>query len=376
MSYCSRLTACTTLAIICAPVSPTRAQPAPEGGRPVAQTARIAVIQPQRPNALASARQKEDEAKYKDHAHRLDPAHDDFDRPFWEQSMVEYIEHLCGLLHEAGEAGCDLVLLPECCLPIGGCKPATRERLQELCPWAEQRWLEAAAPIARQHQMLIASCYYRAEGEKLYNDAVLMDERGEVAGVYHKVHLPCPLDWDFTEAGLFEAGDEYPLFDTKLGKIGFLICYDIDFPEVATCYALQGADLLLHPTVGYNFPDEEELVGEARLRTRATDNSVPIAYANFGPSPGRSAVYSHNGNQIACAGRQTDALVFADLELGGPRTITWGSNLPYGDHRERLMRKRRPDTYRILTHLRPPFLKPRTEKGQPMYEYAEDVGLK
>ena len=362
------------------------------------QLARLAVIQPARPAALLSAREKEDPETYRNHAHRLDLAHDDFDLAFKQRVIEETIEQLADLLEEAGDAGCDLALLPECCLPIGDPKLAVRERMAEVCLWAEERWLARTRPLARQHDMLIASCYYRAEppgsagvspaGDprgagiparepeaKLHNDAVLMDERGEVAGIYHKVHLPCPLEWDLTEAGVFEAGSEYPLFETRIGRVGFLICYDIDFPEAAACYALQGADLLLHPTVGYNFPDEEEVVGEARLRTRATDHSVPIAYANFGPAPGRSAIYSHNGNQLVCAGRQVEAVAFADVELGGPRPINWGDDLPYGDHRERLARKRRPDTYGLLTERVPPLLAAKTEPGEPFYEYVRDVGL-
>jgi predicted amidohydrolase len=164
------------------------------------------------------------------------------------------------------------------------------------------------------------------------------------------------------------------VFETSVGKVGFLICYDVDFAEAAACLALNGAEILLHPTVGYNFPDEEEVVGEARLRTRATDNHLALAYANFGPAPGRSAIYSHSGAQVACCGRLVDALAVADLDLRAPRVQDWG-DLGRHDHRDQLTRKRRPDTYGVLAERRPPLLEAAHGPEGRLYEYREDVGL-
>ncbi len=347
------------------------------GGTVMAGKSRIGVVQPERPAALFARLAKEDEKTWADYADRLNPHHDSFDISFKRIALDVYIRHLCGLLRYAGRMGCDMVLLPECCLPIGDPKPGSDQAIanfRQSCLLAEKAWRHKTAPIARKYGMIIASCYYRSEGDRLYNDAVLMDEQGKVAGIYHKVHLPCPLDWDVSEAGFFAAGDEYPVFNTRVGKVGFQICYDIDFSEGVRILALKGADLVLHPTVGYNFPDEEEVVAEARLRTRATDNSVALAYANFGPTPGRSAIYTPNGNQVACAGRGVDKLVYADLDLKAPRMQEWGSGRSH-NHRDQLARKRRPDTYGLLVAPRPPLL--RRSKGPEgrLYEYGEEVGL-
>ncbi|MBI2299822.1 MAG: carbon-nitrogen hydrolase family protein [Armatimonadetes bacterium] len=198
---------------------------------------------------------------------------------------------------------------------------------------------------------------------------------GDVAGIYHKVHLPCDIAWDSTEAGMFVAGHEYPVFDTPIGRVGFQICYDIDFPEGSTALALNGCELLLHPTLGYNFPDEEETVAEARLRTRAVDNSFPLLYSNFGPTPGRSCVIGANGNVLACAGRGVDAMAVADVDLRATRHQDWGS-IGYPDHRLVIARKRRPDTYGVLTQRVPPYLNDHpAAPGQRTYEYGDDVGL-
>ncbi len=337
-------------------------------------SSRIAVLQPRRAHTLVAALAQKYPDIYRNHERRLDNRSDDFDVALNLRAVGEYVEHLCGLLTEVGEAGCDLVLLPECTLPLGGAYVGGRDKLMQTCPPAETLWLERTAPLARRYEMLIASCYYRCEGERLYNDGILMDEKGEVAGIYHKVHLPCPLDWETSEACVFEAGQAHPVFETKVGNVGFQICYDIDFPEGCRCLALNGAQLVLHPTVGYAFPDEEEAVAEARLRTRATDNSITVAYANFGPSPGRSAVYGPSGNQIACCGRGDDRFVFADIDIRAPRRQDWGASGSH-DHRDQLLRKRRPDLYGVLSEPRPPVLQKREYLSGRLYEYTAEVGL-
>lgn len=335
---------------------------------------RLAVIQPVASSTFLARRAQAEPEVFADRDRRLDLAGPDFDPALKRRQIVEYAQHLCGLLKLAGAAGVDLALLPECTLPIGSPQPAARDRMGEVCGVAEGIWLDMTAPLARRHRMLIAGCYYRREGEHLYNDAVLMDERGEVAGIYHKVHLPCPLDWPMSEASTFTAGNHYPVFETRVGRLGFQICYDIAFPEGSGCLGLNGADCILHPTVGYAFPDEEEAVAEGRLRTRATDNHVALMYANFGPTPGRSAIYTHSGNQIACCGRGEDTLVCADIDLRAPRMQKWAG---YGthDHRDQLARKRRPDTYGVLVERRPPLLKGATGPEGRLYEYPVEVGL-
>jgi predicted amidohydrolase len=334
---------------------------------------RLATLQPARHLPIITRLADEDSATEQDYQDRLRPDFEQYDPQLQRRVLELYVDHLCELLHRVGQAGCDLVLLPECCLPLGGPYLSGRDNLAAACEPGEALWLEKTAPIARQYQMLIASCYYRKEGDKLYNDGVLMDERGEIAGIYHKVHLPCPLDWEVNEACLFVAGNDYPVFETRVGKIGFQICYDIDFPEGCRCLALNGADIILHPTVGYAFPDEEELMGEARLRTRASDSSVTVLYSNFGPSVGRSAIYANNGNQIACCGRGADVFVMADLDARAPRMQDWGVGLH--NHRDQLARKRRPDTYGPLTQSCPPMLAGCERPAGRLYEYPAEVGL-
>lgn len=76
---------------------------------------------------------------------------------------------------------------------------------------------------------------------KLYNTAVLVGPEGYI-GKYQKVHLP------MDEAHVFYPGNEINVFDTKIGKIGMLICYDKNYPEVARILAAKGAEMIVMPT--------------------------------------------------------------------------------------------------------------------------------
>ena len=81
----------------------------------------------------------------------------------------------------------------------------------------------------------------RPAGDAIYNSVAVVDPTG-LRGVYRKAHL-----WD-SENAVFDRGDDLPLVvDTEHGRIGVMICYDIEFPEWVRAVALSGADLLCAP---------------------------------------------------------------------------------------------------------------------------------
>ena len=312
----------------------------------------------------------------------VDPASECYeDRPFrgW---LAFYQRYLMGKIAEAGANGVNLLLLPENTLPTGAFKKASlRQIALEVFQWSSADFLSQLAEVARAHQMAVGSCLNYVDDGRLVNAGVLTNERGDISGIYHKTHLPSSEDEqrNSSEAASLSAGSAYPVFETKVGRVGFQICYDIDFPEPSRILALQGADVILHPSAGYNFPDEEELVGEARLRVRAAENSVALVYSNFAvrrltyACGGRSCVIDQRGAMVACAGRG-EGLAMADVELGAPRMSGWVR--PGYEHREHIWRKRRPETYGLLTDLHPPVLDELHEAQQtPLYHYREDVGL-
>ncbi len=333
-----------------------------------------------RPAGLKLADWHEEDAKrYANYNSRLNSRTAKFDRAFFEHVETRYIDYVCGLLRQAGERKIDLVLLPEAMLVVSrNISRRHRDKFIELCRWSCKAYFDAIRPIAKKFNMIIATCLYQVDDAgRMTNDGVLTDGDGQTAGIYHKVHLPGWHDEDGTEVTNFTAGDGYPVFATRVGKVGFLICYDIDFPEAASCLALAGADAILHPTVGYNFPDEEEQVAEARLRTRATDNHVVVACAMPGAGPvregGCSAIVDQRGSVVAAAGKSREAIIQARVCLGAPRVRYWGKRR--SDARETLRRKRRPDTYGVLVEKRPPGLPKGNHRWGRDYLYEPEVGL-
>jgi len=98
------------------------------------------------------------------------------------------------------------------------------------------------------------------------------------------------------------------------GRIGVMICYDIMFPAMTETLSLLGAEIVFHPTFGYGWND---FIGEATLRTRASDGSFYLVTAkNYGHNiAGKSSVIDYWGTVLADAGYEQDALVWAEIDL-------------------------------------------------------------
>ena len=249
-----------------------------------------------------------------------------------------------GHLRAAAAAGADLALLPEDLL---GALNATGLDLDgvESIPGPFSTWL---AGIARQLGMWIGACHYERDADGVWNTAYLVDREGRLAGRYHKVH----------EAELYRSeygvrtGSSFPVFDTELGRIGMMICFDNVFPETSRILTLNGAELILFPDANFH-PSEDDVVTLARAR--AIDNAVYVARSSYavdvyqpGEWVGRSCVIGPDGLLSADAGR-TPGFAICDIDLDAGRKVygygTWGVN----DVRTRVLVERRPETYAGLT---------------------------
>ncbi len=180
---------------------------------------------------------------------------------------------------EAAAAGAKLVVLPE--LTDSGYVFAPDD------PAAEARGLAAPAddnPTLRQWQALSARhdlvivggfCELGHDG-RLYNSAALVDASGTRA-VYRKAHL-----WD-TEKLVFTPGDGAPpVIDTEVGRVGVMVCYDLEFPEWTRLAALDGADLIAAPVnwPGYTWHEGERPAEVVKAQATAAANRVFVAVAD------------------------------------------------------------------------------------------------
>src|SRR5947209_1332282 len=132
--------------------------------------------------------------------------------------------------------------------------------------------------------------------------------------------------------------------------VGKLICYDMDFPESARCLALEGADVVFHPTLGGAAVGDED-ISLAAFRTRAVDNFIYLIVAMRGSG---SMIISPQGKILATA-NEPDGLAIANIDPSGGREGGDAYNTQR-DMRGRLFRERVPEAYGILTDPDPPVL--------------------
>jgi predicted amidohydrolase len=154
--------------------------------------------------------------------------------------VSENLERASFLMRDAVAKGAGLVVLPE--LANSGYMFNNRE---EAYSYAEtipngptmQRWIREAKEL----NIHLVGSLTEVDGVRLYDSAVLIGPNGYV-GTYRKTHL-----W-YEEKLFFEPGNlGYPVFETPIGRIGLLVCWDIWFPETFRILNTQGADIVCVP---------------------------------------------------------------------------------------------------------------------------------
>lgn len=146
----------------------------------------------------------------------------------------------------------DIIVLPEL-VTSGYVFQSAQETASVAITANDQLLQEWSAAAGRGGAVVIGGFCERGSDGRIYNSAAVVDGTG-VIGVYRKTHL-----WD-REKLFFEAGDAPPaVFDTPAGRIGVLVCYDLEFPEMTRALALAGAELIAVPT---NWPLVDRPEGE------------------------------------------------------------------------------------------------------------------
>jgi len=201
-------------------------------------------------------------------------------------------------LERAAAMGAHLVVFPELALTGYACGDAFFE-VAELVPGPSTDHLAATARKLGLHA--IWGMPERGLPGIVYNSAVLAGPDGYI-GTWRKHTLPGHAT-DFGGAGafpdrrFFRSGSRSPVFDTALGRIGMMVCYDIFFPEIARLLTLKGADLL----VGISgSPSFERDIFEPLVRARAMENVIPFAYCNLAGAEGDVTYWG--GSRIVGAG--------------------------------------------------------------------------
>jgi predicted amidohydrolase len=258
-----------------------------------------------------------------------------------EASLAE----LEGLVHRAGDAGCDVVAFPEDTLGLGAWEVAHPDLAGEVLPKAVARMLERFGRAAASHSLYLVCCNDTFDAGDVRNTAFFLGRDGREIGRYHKVNMPIH---ELSK----KRGDRFPVFPTPdLGGVGMLICYDMVFPEAPRCLALGGADIIFHTTLGGAAVGDND-ISRAAFRTRAVENFVYLVVSERGSG---SMIVSPQG-KILAEGKGPDDIAIADIDPAGGRSGGDAMN-QQEDMRARLFRERSPEAYAILSDPAPPVLR-------------------
>jgi N-carbamoylputrescine amidase len=201
--------------------------------------------------------------------------------------------------------------------------------------------------IAKKHEMVIVLPIYEEELTGVYyNTAAVVDADGTYLGKFRKMHIP-HCDPGFWEKFYFKPGNVgYPVFETRVGKVGVYICYDRHFPEGWRALGLAGAEIVFNPSA--TVAGLSEYLWKLEQPAAAANNIYYVGAINrpgfeepwrIGEFYGSSYFADPRGQIVAQGARSTDSIVIADLDLDLIRQVrnTW-----------QFYRDRRPETYNSL----------------------------
>lgn len=238
----------------------------------------------------------------------------------------------------AADEGCDIALLPEV-LDLGWTHPSAWDEAEPV----PGKWSDILAATARERGIFICAGLTEADGDKVFNAAVLIDDSGEIILKYRKINI---LD---VGQEFYAIGDSLGVVDTRFGRIGVDICSDNyhDSLEIGHVLSRMGAQLILSPsawTSDYHYTEDEDPYGRkwfgpyhhiAELFDVLVVGCTSVGYIVGGPYEGKKMV----GNSLVVGqagalvkGRKNEFatdLVVAEVEIptGQPKGTDIGKML-------------------------------------------------
>jgi len=221
---------------------------------------------------------------------------------------------------KAREQGAELVVFPE--LSLTGY--VLRDQLYEVAENIPGPSVNTLEKLAKQNKVyIIVGMPELSEKTKatIYNTAVLIGPKGYI-GKYRKMYLPTHSV--FEEKRYFRPGYQAVAFDTEIGKLGIIICYDVFFPEVSRLTRLKGAQLIVCISAS---PGARRAFFETLTAARAIENTVFLAYVNLVGIEdglqfwGGSRLIGPNGKVLVKAKYDEEDLVIGEVDYSTIKPI-------------------------------------------------------
>lgn len=220
------------------------------------------------------------------------------------------------LIKMAAEQGADLICFPEVQLtPFFPQYEKLDANVYSLSQ--EDPFVKGICEACREFKIYASPNFYIKENDNFYDMNLLIDDSGKIVGRQKMVHIA--QFEKFYEQDYYKPAEEgFQVFDTKLGKIGIVVCFDRHYPESVRTEALRGAELIIIPTA--NTTEEPSELFQWEIKIQAFHSSVNIAMCNrVGTEDemvfcGESIVSDYNGKTVALAGASEELLI-AEVDL-------------------------------------------------------------
>lgn len=211
---------------------------------------------------------------------------------------------------EAGRAGVNLVVFPE--LFTSGYNAGAK--FCELAEPLDGQSFQFMSTLAAQHNIALCYGYPERLGDQIFNSAQFIDDKGSRLINHRKTHL-----YGDYEKQWFASGDEHISSVSYRGfTLSTLICYEIEFPELARANAQSGANIILVPTATTEANNPEQ-VAQLLVRARAAENNVYVVYVNHAAGEehmsfnGRSLIAGPFGKVYVSSDNSKAGLIYADI---------------------------------------------------------------
>lgn len=224
-------------------------------------------------------------------------------------------------LRRAAADGAGLVCFPELGFERFHPQRPAGSEFRELAEEIPGPTTERFCALAKELGVVVVLNLFERDGERCFDSSPVIDADGALLGVTRMVHIT---DYEgFHEQGYYAPGDRgLPVYETAVGRVGVMICYDRHYPEAARALALAGAELVVVPQAGA-VGEWPEGMFEAEMRTVAFQNGYHVALCNrVGEEEsvtfaGESFVCEPGGAVVARAAAGAEDVLLVDVDLEG-----------------------------------------------------------
>jgi N-carbamoylputrescine amidase len=262
--------------------------------------------------------------------------------------MTRDIAAVATLVEDAARKSAKVILPPELFQGHYFCKDQREEFFTRAYPVAQHPAVIEMQKLARALKIYLPTSIYERDGHHYYNSMAMIDDAGDIMGVYRKSHIPDGPGYQ--EKFYFRPGNTgFKVWDTRYGRVGVGICWDQWYPEAARAMMLMGAEILFYPTAIGAEPHDPGLdtrrLWQRAMIGHAVSNIAPVVASNrIGLESdqhfyGCSFIADHRGDVVADFQDQQSGVLSATFDLAAIAK----NRFAFG-----FFRDRRPDLYTRL----------------------------